>query len=163
LSGLHNDGNITKISKVIERSYKTIKKWHAAYIDGGIKRLDLNRTRVVPAQITNKIRLKKERLIKLIHESPSLHDINRTSWSLLTLAQAYNKIYGEAIGRTSVSEYIRSEGYKFKKARTVLTSPDPEYRIKLKKITNILTNLKPNEKFFSFDEFGPVAIKIRGI
>jgi hypothetical protein len=43
-----------------------------------------------------------------------------------------------------------------------LTSPDPEYRTKLKEITNILANLKPNEKFFSIDEFGPVAIEIRG-
>ena len=32
----------------------------------------------------------------------------------------------------------------------------------LEKIKNILSNLDPEEKFFSIDEFGPLAIKIRG-
>jgi hypothetical protein len=44
----------------------------------------------------------------------------------------------------------------------VLTSNDPNYRQKLQAITHILQNLKPNEKFFSVDEFGPFAIKIQG-
>ncbi len=162
LLDLHRGGNITKISRKIERSCQTIKKWHAVYIDKGIEYLDLRRTKEVPGQIVDNIRLKKERIIKLIHESPSLHDINRTSWSLQTLAQAYANIYDETISKSSISEYVRSEKYTFKKARTVLTSPDPEYRTKLKKITNILSNLKTNEKFFSIDEFGPIAIKLRG-
>jgi transposase len=162
LLDLNREGNITKISRKIERSCKTIKKWHAAYIDKGIKYLDLPRTRRVPKQIIDNISLKKERIIKLLHESPSLHDLNRTSWSLKTLTQAYDKIYDETISKSSISEYVRSEKYTFTKARTVLTSPDPEYRTKLKEITNILSNLQSNEKFFSIDEFGPVAIKIRG-
>jgi len=162
LLDLHKGCNITKISKKIERSCRTIKKWHAAYTDNGITYLDLHRTREVPERIIDNINLKKERIIKLLHESPSLHDINRASWDLRSLTQAYSKVYNGTICKTSISEYIRSEGYTFKKARTVLTSPDPEYRTKLKKITNILSNLKPNEKFFSIDEFGPAAIKIRG-
>jgi transposase len=162
LLDLQREGNITKISRKIERSCKTIRKWHAGYIDKGIKYLELPRTRGVPEQIIDNIILKKERIIKLIHESPSLHNINRTSWSLQTLTRAYDKLYNETISMSSISEYVRSEKYTFKKARTVLTSPDPEYRTKLKEITNILANLKPNEKFFSIDEFGPVAIKIRG-
>ena len=162
LLDLHKGCNITEISNKVGRSCRTIKKWHASYINNGMAHLDLRRTRVIPERIIDNIKLKKERIIKLIHESPSLHDINRTSWGLQTLAQAYNKIYDETIGTTSISEYIRSEGYSFKKARTVLTSPDPEYRTKLQKITDILSNLKPTEKFFSIDEFGPVAIKIRG-
>ena len=56
-------------------------------------------------------------------------------------------------------EYIRKEGYAFKKAKRVLTSPDPLYKEKLEKITSILANLASNEKFFSVDEFGPCAIK----
>jgi transposase len=161
LLDLHKGGQITKISKKIERSCKTIKKWHSVFVEKGLEHLDLHRTRGIPEQVVNNIKLKKERIIKLIHESPSLHNINRTSWSLKTLAQAYAKVYRETISKTAISEYVRAEGYTFKKARTVLTSPDPEYRTKLKKITNILSNLKQNEKFFSIDEFGPVAIKIR--
>ena len=61
-----------------------------------------------------------------------------------------------------MSQYFKELGYKFKKARKVLTSPDPEYRSKLKQITAILSRLGPQEKFFSIDEFGPCAIKRRG-
>lgn len=43
-----------------------------------------------------------------------------------------------------------------------MTSPDPNYREKLEKITSILENLTESEKFFSVDEFGPFAIKIQG-
>ena len=159
---LHKGTEITKISKKIERSCRTIKKWRSVYLNKGIEYLDIGRTRKVSKQLIDSIKAKKERLIKLIHEPPSLHNINRTSWSLETLAQAYKKFYGENISRSTVSEYVRSEGYTFKKARKVLTSPDPEYRAKLGKITKILSNLCPDEKFFSIDEYGPFAIKIQG-
>ena len=46
--------------------------------------------------------------------------------------------------------------------RRVLTSPDPEYREKLKEITRILSNLGEDEKFFSIDEFGPFSVKMQG-
>lgn len=44
----------------------------------------------------------------------------------------------------------------------MLTSTDPHYRRKLRAITTILRNLRPDESFFSIDEFGPFAVKIRG-
>ena len=44
----------------------------------------------------------------------------------------------------------------------MLTSPDPKFREKINKIQSILRRLKPNEKFFSIDEYGPVSIKIKG-
>ena len=80
---------------------------------------------------------KKERLVKIIHEPPSLHGVNRTTWTLETLSAAYQKVYGEGVSRSMVSQYFKELGYKFKKARKVLTSPDPEYRAKLKQITKI--------------------------
>jgi hypothetical protein len=43
-----------------------------------------------------------------------------------------------------------------------LTSTDPNYHDKLKHITSILANLKPSEKFFSIDEFGPFAVRVIG-
>src|SRR5262244_3628056 len=57
---------------------------------------------------------------------------------------------------------VKEAGYSWKHARTVLTSPDPEYREKLAKIQSILSALGPNERFFSIDEFGPFAIKMTG-
>ena len=52
-----------------------------------------------------------------------------------------------------------STGYRFYKARKVQTSTDPDYRRKLEHITNVLTTLTRDEKFFSIDEFGAFAVK----
>ena len=43
----------------------------------------------------------------------------------------------------------------------VLSSPDPDYRKKLNNIKRILSRLTVKEKFFSIDEFGPIAIKAK--
>ena len=107
-------------------------------------------------------RKKKERLIKIIHETPNAYGINRASWSLQALSEAYGKTYGEHASRSSVSEYFIAAGYKFKKAKKSLMSCDPTYREKLDKITSTLSRLSPDEKFFSIDEFGPFAIRIHG-
>ncbi len=98
----------------------------------------------------------------MIHETPKNYGINRTSWSLETLAEAFKKKYKTNISRTTVSEYIRSAGYAFRKEKKTLTSPDPLYREKLIKITNILSNLQKDEKFFSVDEYGSFSIKMQG-
>jgi len=158
----HQDESLKGICRKLERSRKTIKEWGRAYLDQGLDGLNLSRTRSVNEKTRDAIATKKERLSKLIHELPSLHGINRASWSLKTLSAAYEKVYGTPISRSMVSAYFIAMGYKFKKARKVLTSPDPEFRMKLAKITKILSNLNPREKFFSIDEFGPCAIKIKG-
>ena len=57
---------------------------------------------------------------------------------------------------------IKRAGYQWKKARVTLTSSDPLYREKVDAIRETLSNLKDDEAFFSIDEFGPFAIKMRG-
>ncbi|OUS29113.1 hypothetical protein A9Q98_06505 [Thalassotalea sp. 42_200_T64] len=160
--GLYEGEHITVISKKIERSIRTIKKWVNSLSEKGIASIDLRRTRIVPAKVKERMEKKSNNIMKLLHEPPSLHNINRTSWSLKSLSMAYKEYYGDPISMTTVSKYIRDKGYAFKKAKVVLTSPDPDYRRKLSNIKKILSNLKENEKFFSIDEYGPTAIKIRG-
>jgi len=56
---------------------------------------------------------------------------------------------------------VKGAGFRWKKARVVLTSHDPEYRQKLDRIQDILSNLGTNERFFSIDEFGPFSLKMK--
>jgi hypothetical protein len=69
---------------------------------------------------------------------------------------------GQAISRDLISEIIKDAGFKWRKARVVLTSSDPNYQAKVEKIAMILSELKSDEAFFSIDEFGPFAVKRRG-
>jgi len=147
---ISNGDNVASISRKIERSPQTIKKWCEIYAAGGFDQQSLPRTKAQSKKSLDDLKAKKDRLIKLIHESPRLHDINRASWSLSALATVYERLYGASISKSSISEYFQAAGYKFKKAKKVLTSSDPEYREKLSKITQILSELTPNEKFSFF-------------
>lgn len=103
----------------------------------------------------------KENVFKILHSPPSCYGFNRTTWRMEDL---YQTMVQEdlSLSKTGIRKIIKNEGYRFIKAKKVLTSTDPQYREKLKEITSILINLKNNEKFFSIDEFGPFAIKMQG-
>ncbi len=152
----------TSLSSKVEKSPRIVKRWIGDYLRGGMDALRVKRkNRQGPVRIAG-MKQRRDRIIALLHETPQIHGINRTSWSLKTLAQAFDKQYGESIGKSTLSEYVKAEGYTFRKARRVLTSPDPTYREKLEEITRILSNLRDDEKFFSIDEFGPFSVKMQG-
>jgi transposase len=103
----------------------------------------------------------KQAVFALLHEPPSAHGINRTTWRLVDL-KGVLRSQGQVVCPEVIREIIKKAGYKWRKARTVLTSKDPLYKAKLKAIQDVLSNLKNDEAFFSIDEFGPFAVKNRG-
>jgi transposase len=103
----------------------------------------------------------RDAFFSIQHEPPSLHGINRTRWEMKDLQHVMTQ-KGFSISLANIRQIIRNAGYKFRKARKVLTSTDPEYREKLQRITGILSRLQPDERFFSVDEFGPFSVRITG-
>lgn len=103
----------------------------------------------------------KDALFRILHSPPLAHGFNRTTWREKDLACAMAR-NGLPIGENRIGTIIRNAGYRFRKARKVLTSNDPLYREKVDRIRLILSNLKGNERFFSIDEFGPLAVKQQG-
>jgi transposase len=103
----------------------------------------------------------KQAVFALLHSPPSTHGINRSTWRLTDLQKVFRG-RGEQLSRDVIRTIIKEAGYKWRKARIVLTSKDPEYRAKIEVIKRILSELKSDEAFFSIDEFGPFAVKKRG-
>jgi transposase len=103
----------------------------------------------------------RDAIFEILHAPPSAYGIKRTTWRLPDLHTVMAK-RGLPIARTNIRKIIKDAGYRYRKAKKVLTSNDPEYEEKLKNITRILRKLGPKEKFFSIDEYGPFAIKIHG-
>jgi transposase len=106
-----------KIARKIERGRRTVEKWYLLYEQNGIAGLPVRRSIKSSKDSLEKIKVKKERLIKIIHESPRAYDINRASWSIQALADAYYRTHSERISASSISEYFISAGYRFKKPR----------------------------------------------
>lgn len=100
-------------------------------------------------------------VFSLLHSPPSTHGINRTTWRLKDLKRVLGE-QGTLVSVEVIREIIRSAGYRWRKAKKVLTSTDPDYRKKLSEIQSILSNLGEDDRFFSIDEFGPFAIKMQG-
>jgi transposase len=102
----------------------------------------------------------KAAVFRILHEPPALHGINRTSWIMPDL-----KVALASQGFPSCLHVIRTiihdAGWKWRKARIALTSNDPTYREKLSAVQAILSKLGSDEAFFSIDEFGPFAVRMK--
>ena len=116
------------------------------------------------SESTRKLKADKEANITavftILHSPPSEFGINRTSWKIDDLQTCLEE-RGIPLSRHTIRRIIRNAGYSWRKAKVVLTSNDPHYRQKLNRIKKILSSLSGNERFFSIDEFGPFAIKMK--
>jgi transposase len=102
----------------------------------------------------------KQAVFSLLHEPPANYGINRTSWAMDDLSRVLRET-GQPVCLKVIRKITKSAGYRWRKARVVLTSSDPDYTEKLDRIRSILSSLKPDEAFCSIDEFGPFAVKMK--
>jgi hypothetical protein len=97
-------------------------------------------------------------IFKVLHEPPELHGFHRTNWRQVDLYAALKNI-GTYVSIWTIRRAIRANKYQWRKAKVVLTSNDPEYRLKVDKIKSILSELSDDECFLSVDEYGPFNIR----
>ncbi|MGX1166497.1 IS630 family transposase [Bradyrhizobium sp. DASA03005] len=145
----------SKLCGLIGLSPVTWRRCLRIYTEGGADALFARRRS--PARKFDREELKNA-LFDTLHRPPSGFGINRTTWRVVDLAGVLT-LQGQPVSEDTVRKIINSSGYKWRKARVVLTSNDPEFSQKLDRIKSILSNLAPDEAFFSIDEFGPFAIK----
>ena len=137
----------------------TLEGFIEKYKSGGVERLLTHKTLQKIKKYEKPSYIKE--VFSILHSPPSCHGFNRTSWKLIDIqtVMAKKKL---PINKRFISKIINNAGYKVTKARKRLTSNDPDYKEKLKSITDILSNLGSKEKFFSIDEYGPFGIKLYG-
>lgn len=147
-----------RIAHFLTVSPTSVKNWIAKYKTHGCQSL-------LSPSLRGQRKVRDDRyrqaIFEILHSPPASHGINRTTWRLRDI-QCAMATRGLPIGHMGVTDIIRKAGYSLRKARTVLTSLDPAYRKKVDRIVSILSNLSSKEMFFSVDEFGPFAVKLRG-
>ncbi|HEY1902575.1 MAG TPA: hypothetical protein VGG56_09110 [Terracidiphilus sp.] len=125
---------------------------------GGTKKLFAMTTR---SDKKSGIDSNRSAVFSLLHSPPAAYGINRTTWRMADLRKVLTD-GGNPMCIEVIHTIIKEAGWKWRHARVVLTSNDPEYRTKVDAIKRILSELKPDEAFFSIDEYGPFAIKQKG-
>ncbi len=146
------------IANFLHINAKTVSRYIELFNNGGIEKvLNTSKKKIKKAEDAEY----KEAVFSILHAPPSSFGINRTRWEMKFIQQIMRdkKL---SIAASNIRKIIKDAGYKFRKAKKVLTSTDPHYHAKLEKITKILSNLGPKEKFFSIDEFGPFVVIMRG-
>ena len=150
--------SIYRLCLTFDTSRATVSKDCSKFNDMGAEGLFRERPRRIPKAEDETI---KAAVFSMIHSPPSEHNINRTSWKFEDTCRCLSQ-QGVHVSKNLISKIIRRAGYKWRKAKTVLTSNDPKYREKLDRIKSILSTLGENDRFCSIDEFGPFAVKIKG-
>jgi transposase len=100
----------------------------------------------------------KQAVFNILHQPPASFGINRTTWKMADLARVMKESEEPACEEV-IRTIVKRAGYRWRKARIVLTSNDPKFSQKVERIRFILANLTAEEAFFSIDEFGPFAVK----
>ena len=145
------------IADLLRVTHSSVDEWIHRFSHQGCQLLSPRQSQYRKAKDT----IYRDAVFEILHAPPSDYGINRTTWRLPDLHMIMAK-RGLPIARTNIRKIIKDAGYRYRKAKQVLTSNDPKYEEKLKNITRILHNLGPKEKFVSIDEYGPFAIKIHG-
>jgi hypothetical protein len=118
-------------------------------------------TRPSPEKPTE-LRPATKALIEILHHKPGAYGINRSNWTQESLAEAFEKLYGQRPSKSTVSRLLKQAGLGWKKSRKVLTSPDPNYREKVELLLRTLQFLKADEDLFFIDELGPLQVRRYG-
>jgi transposase len=150
------------VAELFRITPSTVRKWLRRFRDGGALALEdkssapasIPRRKLQPGPELNSA------VMRLLHAPPADYGFNRTSWRMRDLKSVLDQ-QGMLATLNSISASIRTAGFRWKQARIALTSNDPEYRTKLEVIKKTLANLSANEAFFSIDEMGPIAVKMR--
>ena len=146
----------TTIADRVNVKNRTVRRYFERYSSGGCTKLFPRRK----PQLVD-VEGDKRLVFSLLHSPPSTYGINRTTWKLDDLHTILIKA-GHHISRQRIPILIKAAGFRWRKAKVVLTSRDPDYNVKVEAIKKILSTLIKNEAFFSIDEFGPFAVKQRG-
>ncbi len=148
--------SVREISHHLGASRNGVRRYLRDFEAGGVDALFNRKQR---ARLTDNTTL-RDAVFALLHEPPRASGINRTAWKLTDLQRILAQ-RGHQAGADTIRSIIKSAGYAWKSAKVVLTSTDSHYEEKLARIREILGHLKPNQRFFSIDEFGPFAVKAK--
>lgn len=157
--------NLIESASILKRDAIALAGLPRSTFYGWRKRLRMNSLSPLHDAALIKVKLTdrddiKSAVFRALHAPPKDYGFNRTTWRAADLQSALRGS-GVIIGTHAIRKIIKSAGYRWLKARKVLTSKDPDYRAKLDNIHRILRGLGTSDGFFSIDEYGPFAVKYR--
>lgn len=118
--------SIRIVSRLLHMSRSTVVRYCRSYSEGGWKSLTITKN---SSNSKSDKRSNKDAIFSLLHSPPSAHGFNRTTWRMIDLQEVLRR-QDTYMCKEVIHRIIKEAGYRWRRARIVLTSRDPEYRQK---------------------------------
>ena len=151
--------DVAVIARLVHTSPDRVREMIHAFNDKGMKALDPKWAGGRPRRITTS---ERQLIVKTATKRPRSLGQPFTRWSIRKLAKYLRTKKGHkiTISRERLRQLLAEEGVTFQATKTWKESPDPLREEKLARIEHLLEHER--DRTFSFDEFGPLAIKPEG-
>jgi len=115
------------ICEALSVSKEAVRLWLRAYEAKGIAGL-MDQPR--PGKPRIKSKQIEEAVEEIIHRPPSEFGFDRSTWSLESIAEYVLTSRGVQVGLQTVRDVLTEKGYRWRRAKHSIISPDPDYQAK---------------------------------
>ena len=125
-----------EIADIVRESSVTVLRWLHRYIAEGIQGL-LDAPRSGRSSIlTNKFR---ERLLEVVRRRPRSLELEFSMWTLQRLADFMAEDTGTRVSTETIRRALAKEDIVFSRPQHTISSPDPEYQVKKRRLKRLET------------------------
>jgi transposase len=115
------------ICEALSVSKEAVRLWLRAYEAKGLAGL-VDRPR--PGKPRIKSKQIEEAVEEIIHRPPSEFGFDRSTWSLESITEYVLTSRGVQVGLQTVRDVLFEKGYRWRRAKHSIISPDPDYQAK---------------------------------
>lgn len=128
---------VDEIADIVRESSVTVLRWLHRYIAEGIQGL-LDAPRVGRSSIlTDEFR---KRLLEVVRRRPRSLELEFSMWTLQRLADFMAEDTGIRVSTETIRRALAKEDIVFSRPQHTISSPDPEYQVKKRRLKKLETN-----------------------
>jgi transposase len=128
---------VDEIADIVRESSVTVLRWLHRYIAEGIQGL-MDAPRAGRSSIlTDEFR---KRLLEVVRRRPRSLDLEFSMWTLQRLADFMAEDTGIRVSTETIRRALAKEGIVFSRPQHTISSPDPEYQVKKRRLKKLETN-----------------------
>jgi transposase len=123
--------NSEEIADIVRESSVTVLRWLHRYITEGIQGLMDAPRAGRRSTVTDQYRA---RLLEVVRRRPRSLDLEYSMWTLQRLADFMAEDTGIRVSTETIRRVLAKEGIVFSRPQHTISSPDPEYQVKKKRL-----------------------------
>jgi transposase len=126
-----------EIAEVVRESSVTVLRWLHRYISEGIEGLK-DAPRVGRSSVVTEVF--RKRLLEVVRRRPRSIGLEYSMWTLQRLADFLAEETGIRVSDETIRRELAKEGIVFSRPQHTISSPDPEYQVKKRRLRTLGTD-----------------------